>query len=467
MSEDPSNRAMEQNPASTLVQSLNDYFKTGKTHPLAWRLEQLACIKNMLMEREGDFLKALREDLGLPPMEGYISAIGMVNAEINYTSKRLKGWMKPQRTGTSLVNLPGSSRILWEPLGVVLIIAPWNYPLHLILAPLVGVLAAGNCAVLKPSELSSKCAAVLARWIPKYLDPQAVRVVEGGVAETTALLRERFDHIFFTGGSAVGRIVMEAAAKNLTPVTMELGGKSPCMVAEDARMDVSVRRIAWGKFLNAGQTCVAPDFILVQKKREQEFLDTMVSTIKEFYGDDPRQSADFGRIINARHHGRITGLMKDGEVVVGGQADLKTLYIAPTVLRNVNSDSSLMQEEIFGPLLPVLTYEELDEALEFIKARPKPLALYVFTSDGETQRRVLEETSSGGVCINEVVSHLTVPGLPFGGVGASGMGAYHGRFSFELFSHRKAVLKRPTFLDIKLRYPPYGDEKLKWIRRLM
>jgi aldehyde dehydrogenase (NAD+) len=362
---------------------------------------------------------------------------------------------------------PARARIVREPLGVVLVIAPWNYPVQLALVPLIGALAGGNCVVLKPSEVAPATSAVLARLIPRYLDPECVAVVEGGVPETTALLAERFDHVFYTGNGTVGRIVMEAAAKHLTPVTLELGGKSPCLVDSEVDLDVAARRIVWGKFFNAGQTCVAPDYALVPAALEKPLLERMKQVLVDFYGADPEKSPDFGRIVNGRHHARLTALLGAGEVVVGGRHDAASRYLAPTILRAVPPDAPVMQNEIFGPILPVLTVRDLDEAIAFVNAREKPLALYVFTRDRRAAKRVLAETSSGAVTVNDCITHMVPHGLPFGGVGPSGMGAYHGPHSFHTFTHAKAVLDRATFVDPPVRYPPYTPAKHKWIKRLL
>jgi aldehyde dehydrogenase (NAD+) len=363
--------------------------------------------------------------------------------------------MKPQRVSTPWMMQPGSSQVVHEPLGVALIIGAWNYPLQLTLAPLVACIAAGNCALLKPSELAPHCSAALAEYLPKYLDPECIAVVQGGVSETTALLAQRFDKIFYTGGANVGRIIMTAAAKYLTPVTLELGGKSPCIVDKDIDLDVAARRIAFGKFLNAGQTCVAPDYILVHRKQEEALLEALSNTIETFYEGNPKDSEDFGRIIDERHHDRLTALLKGNTVVTGGEYDKSRLYIAPTVLRDVSPDAAVMQEEIFGPILPVLAVEGIDEAIDFVNAREKPLALYLFSENDEMVARVTNETSAGGMCVNETVFHLIVPNLPFGGVGESGMGKYHGKWGFDLFSNAKAILNHGTGVDPHLRYPPY------------
>ncbi len=456
---------VDQIPA--LVDELRRTFHTGRTRPLAWRREQLRRLAQMMSEREEIFIEALREDLGRPRFESWIAETGFVPNEIAHVSKRLARWTKPKKVPTPLALQPGKSRIVREPLGVVLIVGPWNYPIQLVLSPLVGAIAAGNCAVLKPSELAPASSAALAEWVPKYMDPACVRVVEGGVPETQTLLDQRFDHIFYTGGGTVARIVMQAASKHLTPVTLELGGKSPCIVDRDADVEVAARRIVWGKFLNAGQTCVAPDYVLVHQDVEKPLEDMLRETIHQFYGDDPQKSPDYSRIINARHHARLSALLADGTAVIGGVTDPADRYIAPTVLRDVDPSSRVMQDEIFGPILPVLPVRDVQEAVDFVYDRPKPLALYVFTRNAAVARHVLESTSSGGACVNDVVAHLGVPELPFGGVGDSGMGAYHGRLSFETFSHRKAVLEKGTRVDPPLRYPPYDAAKEKWARKLV
>jgi aldehyde dehydrogenase (NAD+) len=456
--------------ASQVVERLRQSFTTGRTRPLAWREVQLQQLRAMLVEREDEFCQALADDLGKCKVEAWTSEVGFVQAEALAARKSLRHWMRPRRVGTSLVALPGASRIVPEPLGVVLILAPWNYPLNLALAPLVGALAAGNCALIKPSEQAPHTSAALARLVPQYLDPQCVAVLEGDAQAAEALLAERFDHIFYTGGAAAARKVMEAAARNLTPVTLELGGKSPCLVLHDADLAVAARRIAWAKFLNAGQTCVAPDYVLVDRRREADLLAALRDTLRSFYGDNPRQSADYGRIVNARHFERLVKLLGSsgsGEIVCGGEHDAASRYIAPTILHNVPLEAPVMQEEIFGPLLPVLAVDDLREAIDLVNARPKPLALYLFSRDKAAQRLVLEQTTSGAMCINDAVLHFAVRELPFGGVGTSGMGAYHGRHSFDRFSHSKAVLVRSNWLDLAMRYPPYTAAKFRWLKRLL
>jgi aldehyde dehydrogenase (NAD+) len=450
-----------------LVSSLRASFESGRTRPLEWRLRQLDAIRRMTEEHESEILAALREDLGKPEHEGFMADVHYTLSELALVRKNLRRWMKPERVSTPMFALPGKSRIVREPLGVVLIIGPWNYPFQLVVYPLVGAIAAGNCAVVKPSEVAPATSAIIARLVREYLDGDCIRVVEGGVNETSALLAERFDHIFYTGNGAVGRIVMEAAAKHLTPVTLELGGKSPCIVDSSADLDVAVKRITWGKFFNAGQTCVAPDYILAHESVHDEVVNRLKSTIRDFYGDDPKKSPDFARIVNERHHRRLMKLIGSGKAAVGGVADESTRYIAPTVLVDVAPDSPVMGEEIFGPILPVLRVKNVSEAISFVNARPKPLALYVFAGDRDVQRQVIDRTSSGGATINHAWLHLAVPGLPFGGVGESGMGAYHGRTTFETFTHRKSVLTKPTAVDPALMYPPYTEAKSKWIRRLL
>ena len=453
-------------PAPALVGALRAYFETGATKPLSWRLSQLDALEHFLKEREQDILDALRADLGKPAAEAFGAEIGLTLSEIRLTRKKLASWMKPERVRTSLLAMPGRSYIYREPLGVTLIIAPWNYPFQLVVLPLIGAIAAGNCAVVKPSEISSNVSALIAKWLPKYLDRRAVQVVEGGVPETTALLREKWDYILYTGNGTVGRIVMEAAAKHLTPVTLELGGKSPCIVDESADLDVAAKRIVYGKFFNAGQTCVAPDYVLVHDHVHDALINRMVSMVREFYGDDPKQSPDFARIVNERHHARLTRLLGNTDVVTGGETDVSDRYIAPTILKNVKEDDAVMQEEIFGPILPVISVSSVESAIGFVNRHEKPLALYVFAGDEAAQDRVLSGTSAGGTVLNHVWLHLSVPELPFGGVGESGMGAYHGRQSFETFSHRRSVLKKPTLPDPPILFPPYSARKLHWLKKL-
>ncbi|MCX7425814.1 MAG: aldehyde dehydrogenase family protein [Planctomycetia bacterium] len=444
----------------------------GRARPIEWRRRQLDGLEALLVEHQDDFARALAEDLGKSPAESWLTEIGFLLTEIRYVRKRLARWLTPERVRTPLATLPGRSWVQREPLGLVLILGAWNYPVQLTLGPLVAAVAAGNCAVLKPSELAPASAAEMAQRVGEYLDRDGVALIEGGVDRATELLAEPFDAIFYTGGTAVGRIVMQAAARHLTPVTLELGGKCPCLVDRNVNLPVAARRIVWGKFLNAGQTCVAPDYVLVDRRRHDELLAAMVDAVGRFYGREPRASADFGRIVNRRHFQRLERLLEHdgsptGRVILGGDRDADSRYFPPTILADVSPDAPVMQEEVFGPILPVLAVEDMDEAIRFVNSRPKPLALYLFSNDARLRDRVLGETSSGGVGINDVAMHTTVPGLPFGGVGPSGMGAYHGRHGFETFSHRKAILQRGTRGDFNLRYPPYTPAKMRWLRRLL
>lgn len=457
---------MDTTQMTALLESQRRFFSSGKTLDVEFRLRQLKALQGVWARREKEIFEALRQDLGKPTMEAYTAEYAFIKGDIEHTLKNLKRWMKPRRAGTPPVLFPASSSYQPDPRGVVLVIGAWNYPFQLIFSPLIAALAGGNCAVVKPSEVAEASAHLAADIVRETFGSEYVAVVEGGVAETTALLEQKFDHIFFTGSTTVGKIVYQAAAKQLTPVTLELGGKSPCIVDASARMEVACRRIAFGKWMNAGQTCVAPDYVLVQQSVRDAFVKGMKKTIAEFYGPNPQQSPDLSRIINGRHHQRLTSMLGDGEIWVGGEHDAESRYIAPTLLGNVAPDSRLMQDEIFGPLLPVVEYETTEQAIQYIRQRPHPLALYVFSEDTAMQEKVLKETTSGGACINECIVHLAVPELPFGGVGESGIGAYHGRHGFDTFTHQKAVLRNPTVLDVKLRYPPYRNN-LSLVRKIM
>lgn len=452
---------------STYSADLRSTYNSGHTRPLAWRKHQLEQMIKMLNENEAEFLAALKTDLGKPAVEGFITDIAFITGEIKLMLKNLKKWNKPQRVPTPLVTMPAKSQLIPEPLGVVLVIAPWNYPIQLLLVPAAGAIAAGNAVVMKPSEVSAATSTVLARLVPKYLDQKAITLVEGGVPETTALLAEHFDHIFYTGNGTVGRIVMAAAANNLTPVTLELGGKSPVIIDESANIHVAARRIAWGKWLNAGQTCVAPDYILVNEKVRQPFLDELGKAINDFFGADPQTSESYGRIVSPRHFDRLKSLMTGGKVIIGGETNAESRYVAPTVLADVDMNSALMNEEIFGPLLPVISITSTKQAIDFIAARPHPLALYVFAENKSVVKEVLAKTTAGGVTVNGTLMHLTSPHLPFGGIGESGMGGYHGKSGVRLFQHMKPVLSRGTKLDPSLAYPPYTDKKAKLFRKLL
>jgi aldehyde dehydrogenase (NAD+) len=448
-----------------LLAGLRQGFDRGLTRPLSWRRDQLQAMRRMLVEREEEFLAALDADLGKPALEGWMTELRHVTYEIDYVLRHLERWAAPEAVPVRAALQPARARITAEPLGVALVISPWNYPVHLLLLPMVYALAAGNAVVGKPSEVAPMTSAALARWVPRYLDTRAVAIIEGDAVVVTSLLEERWDHIFYTGNGRVGRIIAAAAARHLTPVTLELGGKSPVIVDAGADIEVAARRIAWGKFLNAGQTCVAPDHVLVDASVADHFVEALRRTVTDFYGPDPAASADYGRIVNQAHWDRLHDLIDPAKVVIGGDGDRHGRYLAPTVMTGVSWDDAVMGQEIFGPILPVLTVEGIDEAIAAVNRGERPLALYVFARDRDVVDAVVARTSSGGVCINDVLTHLAVTGLPFGGVGESGMGAYHGRAGFDAFSHRKGVLARRTRPDPPATYPPYGRVRTWLIRR--
>ncbi len=455
------------------VAAARTVFNTGETKPLDWRLRQLKAMNSLLLDHTEDFTAALAADLGKHPAEAWLTEIGFLTAEIAHTVKHLEAWLTPRKASVPLALQPAQAQSVLEPLGVVLVIAPWNYPLQLLLAPMIGALAAGNTVVGKPSEMAPATSAALARWIPDYLNG-AVTIIEGGVPETTELLEQRFDHIFYTGNGRVGRIIMAAAAKNLTPVTLELGGKSPVYIDDSVDMITAARRIAWGKFMNAGQTCVAPDYVLGTDSALAKLAKELPLAIEELYGTDPAHSLAYGRIINDDAFARITGLLAEdladdagSALVSGGRMDAATRYIEPTVI-HVDAQAHLMQDEIFGPVLPLVTVASAQEAISFIQGRDKPLALYVFSDDEGVRRDFTEQTTSGALNFGIPAAHLFVPGLPFGGVGESGTGSYHGRHSIETFSHRKAILDKPLSPDtMSLIYPPFGSLKKQVIKRFV
>ena len=453
-----------------IVQQLRDGFHSGVLRDIESRRAQLRSLREMFVEQEDKLIDALVADVGKPRIEAYTTEIAFTINEIDHTLKHLDAWNKPTKVKVPITFKPGSATLRPEPLGTVCIIAPWNYPVQLLFAPLVPALAAGNTAVLKPSEVTPSVSALIEELVPRYFNASTVAVVTGAVDETTALLEQRFDHIFYTGNGKVGRVVMRAAAEHLTPVTLELGGKSPAIVAADANIAVAAKRIAWAKFLNAGQTCVAPDYVLVDERAEDALVSALAEAVTTFYGADPRQSNDYARIVNERHHDRLMKLLEAGgydATVVGGTGDRGSRYIAPTVLAGVKPDAAVMDDEIFGPILPILTVTDVEEAIRFVNDREKPLALYVFSSDDDTLEHVVANTSAGGVTLNHAVLHLAVPDLPFGGVGESGMGAYHGKAGFDTFSHAKAVLDKPTRPDPSLMYPPYTAVKQKILRKFL
>ena len=455
--------------AAVAVKTLRATFESGRTRPLAWREAQLAGLRRMMEDGESELVEALQSDLGRPRVEAFAADIGHTKQELRHLAKHVSSWVKPSRVRMPATVRPAKGWILAEPLGAALVIAPWNYPIQLLVEPIGAALAAGNTVLAKPSELAPACSAALARLLPQYVDSEALIVVEGGVEETTALLAERWDHIFFTGSTTVGRIVAEAAARHLTPTVLELGGKSPTYVHTSADLDVAARRIAWGKFLNAGQTCIAPDYVLVDHEVKDELVAKLTKQVRSFYGSNPQASKSFGRIVNDRHVERLSALLADaaGTVAVGGEVDASERFVAPTITVEPGPDSAVMQEEIFGPILPVLGVGGPAQAKAFIGARPKPLALYVFAQRGDVVDDMVENTTSGGVCVNHTLMHLVPADLPFGGVGDSGTGAYHGRTGFDAFSHHKSVLRKRTKPDLRFLYPPYGTVAERLVRRMV
>lgn len=449
-----------------LVKKQRDFFASGKTKNVDFRIRQLEKLKNVIEGNENKILDALKKDLNKSTFDGYTTEVGFVMNDIEHMIKHVRKYAVPKKVRTPLIYFGGSSYIMPEPYGEVLIIGPWNYPFQLIISPLVGAMAAGNCAILKTSEYAPNVSRVIEEIINSNFDEEYIKAVEGGVKNSTVLLQHKFDYIFFTGGTTVGRIVMEAASKYLTPITLELGGKSPCIIDKDTNVEYAAKRIAWGKYLNAGQTCVAPDYVMVHKDVKDQFISAMKKTIAEYYGQDSKKSNDYARIINAKHFDRLSKLLEQGKVIIGGKTARDELYIEPTVMTDVELDKSIMQDEIFGPILPVLEYDELEKVITFVNSRSKPLALYFFSKDKVKIDKILNDTSSGGVCINDTISHMTTAYLPFGGVGESGMGNYHGKASFDTFSHLKSVLKNQISFDMKAKYPPYNMSLTK-IKKLM
>ncbi|PSO48111.1 MAG: aldehyde dehydrogenase family protein [Cyanobacteria bacterium SW_9_44_58] len=447
------------------VQAQKDFFASGKTKEINFRKEQLQKLKQAISDYQDSITDALFQDLGKPKFEAIVTEVAYCGEEIDYILKHLDGWAKKKPVKTSLNFFPANSFIVLEPLGQVLIIGPWNYPFQLVIIPLLGAIAAGNCAILKPSEMTPNTSQLVSDLISQTFDPDYITVVEGDKTVAQELLQQKFDHIFYTGSPAVGKIVMKAAAENLTPVTLELGGKSPCVVEPDVHLEYSARRIIWGKFINAGQTCIAPDYLLVHRDIKEQLVSAMKECIREFYGENPAESPDYAKIVNSKHFNRLSEFLGDGNIIIGGETDAESRYIAPTLLDSVSWDDAVMQEEIFGPILPILEYDELESAIAQINERPKPLALYLFSKDKNKQNQILQETSAGGVTLNDTIIHIASTELPFGGVGESGMGAYHGKASFDTFTHYKSVTNRKFWLDIKLRYPPYAG-KFKFLKFL-
>ncbi|XP_076919048.1 aldehyde dehydrogenase family 3 member H1-like [Bidens hawaiensis] len=457
--------------AKCLVNDLRSTFLAGKTKSYEWRLSQLKSLLKMLDENDKQICDALFSDLGKHEMEAYIHEIAMIKNSCKLALKELKHWMKPEKAKTNLGTFPSSAEIVPEPFGVVLVISAWNYPLLLSVDPVIGAIAAGNAVVLKPSELAPAMSSLLAKLLGNYLDKSAIKVVEGAVPETTALLEQKWDKIFYTGNGLVARVVMAAAAKNLTPVVLELGGKSPVLVDSNIDLAVTAKRIVAGKWgCNNGQACVGPDYIITTKQYAPVLIDAFKHNVKKFFGDDPMNSPDISRVGHENHFARLKKMLDDdkisGKIILGGQTDKNNRKIAPTIVLDAPEDSLIMSDEIFGPLLPIITVEKIEDGIEFIRSRPKPLAAYLFTNNKQLKENFVNNVSAGGVVINDVTLHLMVDTLPFGGVGESGMGAYHGKFSFDTFSHKKAVLYRGFFGDAPARYPPYTPGKLRLLKAI-
>lgn len=437
------------------------FFQSEKTKNIDFRREQLKALKRFIIEDKKVLLSALKKDFNKSEFEGLETELVFCVREIDYVLKQLKSWMKPKKVPWDLFQFPASAKIIAEPLGTVLIIGAWNYPIQLVISPLIAAMAAGNCAIVKPSEIAPHSSVAIANLLRKAFPPEYIAVVEGGKEIVKDLLKHQFDRIFFTGGARVGKIILEAAAKYLTPVTLELGGKSPCIIEPDIDVEKVAKRVVWGKFINCGQTCIAPDYVLIHHSIKAVFLEKIKDQIEQFYGKNPEDNPDYARIINDFHFQRLVALIDSQKVMIGGENNPETRYIAPTIMNEVTWRDRIMEEEIFGPILPILEYHHLQDAIAQINARPKPLSLYLFTHNKTTQEQVLAATSSGNICINDTLMQIVSSHLPFGGVGNSGMGAYHGKIGFDTFSHQKSVVHRSFLLDLPLRYPPY-EGKLKF-----
>ncbi|XP_042516473.1 aldehyde dehydrogenase [Macadamia integrifolia] len=458
--------------AASLVKELRKTFASGKTKSYEWRVAQLKGIAKLVSEKENELVEALYKDLSKPETEAHVTEISMIKSACTHALKDLKQWMKPEKVKSSILTFPSSAEIVSEPLGVVLVISPWNYPLLLSIDPVIGAIAAGNAVVLKPSEVAPATSSFFAKYVEEYVDRSAIRVVEGAVDETTALLEQKWDKIFYTGNGKVARVIMAAAAKNLTPVVLELGGKCPLVVDSNINLKVAARRIVAGKWgSNSGQTCVSPDYIITTKTFAPTLIDALKDTLENFFGKDPLQSKDMSRIVNSNHFARLSNLLDEDKVsskiIHGGQRDEKRLYIAPTMLLDAPQDSKIMNEEIFGPLLPIITVDKLENSFDVINSKSKPLAAYLFSNDKKLEEEFVGKISAGGMLINDTILHLANPSLPFGGVGESGTGSYHGKFSFEAFSHKKAVLHRSFGGDAPARYPPYTPGKQRLVKAML
>jgi aldehyde dehydrogenase (NAD+) len=450
-----------------IVKAQRAFFRTGATMNAAFRKESLQKLYNGIIAAEKEILEALRKDLNKSEFEGYMTEVGMVRDECRYAIRHVRSWSRPTRVRTPLAQFAASSYVIKEPYGAVLVMSPWNYPFMLTLAPVIGAIAAGNCVVIKPSAYSPATSQAIANLIGRIFPPEHVTVVQGGRKENAALLDIQFDYILFTGSTSVGRLVMEKAARFLTPISLELGGKSPAIIDETADIPLAATRLAWGKFLNAGQTCVAPDYVLIHESRKEQFISSLTDAIQKSFPNGALQDPDYVHIINEKQFDRLAALMKDGKTRFGGESESEIRCIAPTILDEITFDSPVMQEEIFGPILPILTYSNLDDAIKFLRAKPKPLALYLFTSDKTNRDKVLGSLSFGGGCVNDAIIHLATSEMGFGGVGDSGMGSYHGKKSFDTFTHEKSIVDKKTWLDLPMRYRPYSKFNFKLLRMFL
>ncbi len=449
-----------------IVQKQKDYFSTGVTKKVSYRIHALVKLRETILKNEKKIKEALKADLGKSGFESYMTEIGMVLDELRFLIKHTPGWAKNKRVRTPLAQFAAKSFVISEPYGVVLVMSPWNYPFQLSIEPLIGAIAAGNCVIVKPSAYSSHTSKVIADVIKECFPAEYVTVIQGGRQENQELLEQKFDYIFFTGGVEVGKLVMEKASKHLTPVSLELGGKSPCIIDKTANLKVAAKRLVFGKFLNSGQTCVAPDYVFVHKSVKDRLIIHIKKYLEEFYGKNPLQNPDYPKIINEKHYKRILGLIEAETILAGGQGN-KNGKIAPTILDNITLDSKVMQEEIFGPILPLLTYENINEVIRYINSNPKPLALYLFTTNRRLEQHLLRNVSFGGGCINDTIIHLATSHMGFGGVGQSGMGSYHGKHSFDTFSHKKSIVKKANCIDLPMRYLPYTKGKEKLVRMFL
>jgi len=445
---------MEIEKISMIQKNLKEFFNIGTTRKITFRIANLLKLRQIIIDNESLILKALKDDLNKSEIEAYSSEIGIVINEIDYALKHIENWSKPHKVKNPLFNKPGRSYFVYEPFGTALIISPWNYPFGLLFSPLVGAIAAGNCILLKPSEIAQNTSSLIAKLLNKNFSENYLRVIEGDAKVTQELINPLTDYIFFTGSTEVGKIIMKKAAEYLIPITLELGGKNPCIVDKDADLEISAKRIAWGKFFNSGQTCIAPDFLLLHKDIKDDFIKIFKQTITKFYGENLLENENLPNVINEKHFDRLIKLLSEGKIEIGSQHSREKLFIAPTLISEVNENSEIMKNEIFGPLLPILSFENLDDEIKKIQAKPKPLAIYYFSKNKKNQEKIINSTSSGGVCINGTINYIISNELPFGGVGQSGFGKYHGKASFETFSHKKAILKKSFHFDQKYIYPP-------------